>query len=274
LTVRSATGQVERGGSHHPPGRPPRPLAPPPSATLPRQSDPFPAPTGVLRHVPWEDALRFNAIPGERHEWEEVQTDGTVMAHRQVRWESPTTISTWAAGPFPHPVETPDPVRDTTTGKTRVYRTHGRTHVVHGPWQVVIRGLGAQQSRSVLSRWEVYRSWTESAGREGQEWQDWKERPGPMGASERMAGSSERRWAGSSELRFGGASEVFYLHASETRLGGASERAYAGASEWLVRGASERRIGGASERLFLGGSEERLAPPAAGVYPSTSRKGS
>jgi len=46
-------------------------------------------------------------------------------------------------------VEAPEAIRQAFVGPTRVYRVGGRTHVVHGPWQVVIRGLG----HTMAMRW-------------------------------------------------------------------------------------------------------------------------
>jgi hypothetical protein len=198
----------------------------------------------------------------ERTEWEEIRTDGVTEAHRRVTWEEQSTITSWQEGPFSYPVEVPAPVLESFVGRTRVFRSGARTRVVYGPWQVVIRGIGATKAASVISRWEVYRSWGEQKGTEvvgfaaratvaGQR--------GLGGASERMlTGASERTWRGASELRLGGSSEVFYLGASERRMMGASELQYAGASERVRRGASERRLAGASEWRYAGASERRL----------------
>ena len=199
-------------------------------------------------------------------EWEEVKTDGYVTGDGRMSWEEEGHISSWSEGPFPYPVEVPEPVRETSLGRTRVFRSGARTHVVYGPWQVVIHGLGASRSRSVISRWEVYRSWGEQAGRHVVHLQGGTgdaQTAGQPGASERvMRGASERVWLGASELRFGGSSEVYYLGASELRLAGASERMYLGASELLRRGASERRLSGEAEWARGGGSEGRLGGEA------------
>jgi hypothetical protein len=198
----------------------------------------------------------------ERTEWEEIRTDGVTEAHRRVTWEEQSTITSWQEGPFSYPVEVPAPVLESFVGRTRVFRSGARTRVVYGPWQVVIRGIGATKAASVISRWEVYRSWGEQ---KGTEMVGFAERAifagerGPGGASERvLTGASERSWRGASELRLGGSSELFYLGASERRLMGASELQYAGASERVRRGASERRLVGASEWRYAGASERRL----------------
>ena len=278
LTVRVATGQVERGafrGSSRIGGAQGGMAAPRSSAGAATGGDPgtdglhaaTPAalppphhvPAWAVRRVPWEDALRFADASGESHlEWQEVHVDGTIEPHRQFHWVGPATITSWEAGPFPYPVEVPEPLRETFAGKTRVFRFGGRTHVVYGPWHVVIRGLGARQSRTVLSRWEVYRSWAEVGGHEVRVFETTSGMEG--GASERiprMVGASDRRWVGSSEIRFGGSSELYFLAGSELRLRGASERLFAGASELRLGGSSERLLGGSSELLLRGSSERQ-----------------
>jgi hypothetical protein len=251
LTVRMARGQIEGGAGARPLGR----AVPSTGAPLPgpiRQPTPIEAPTANLRRVLWQGAGPMEGAGAESQEWEEVHSDGTTESHHRFRWEGPATITSWEAGPFPYPVEVPEPVRETFAGKTRVFRLGARTHVVHGPWQVVIRGLGALKSRVVVSRWEVYRSWSEVTGHAVEEF-------GTSfvggGASERMVGASDRRWAGGSELRIGGSSELHFLQASELRLGGASERMYAGSSESIRRGASERLFQGSSEKVVRGPGE-------------------
>ncbi|MBC8133663.1 MAG: DUF4912 domain-containing protein, partial [Deltaproteobacteria bacterium] len=278
LTVRVATGHVEHSGSRMParPGRISTGTSSPfGGGTAPVDAV---AVAAGLRRMPWEDALHFAEVQGaDRQEWEEVHAqvhpDGTVEESRRFRWDGPMTITSWEAGPFSHPVEVPEPVREGFSGKTRVFRLGGRTHVVYGPWQVVIRGIAAQQSRAVLSRWEVYRTWAEVTGHEVEEFGiSFGTTPG--GASERMVGASGRRWIGGSEVRLGGSSELFFLKASEIRLGGASERLFVGSSETVMRGASERMYAGSSGRLlgrdFLGASEGRLRGQADAVRDASS----
>jgi hypothetical protein len=167
-------------------------------------------------------------------------------------WEGDQEVASWTAGPFSYPVEMPTLVRESYAGTARTFRTNGRTHIVWGPWQVVIRGVGSHAEQSVVARWELYRSWTTSG------WREVKHQGGPAGSSEKMIGASERWGSSGSELRLMGASERFALGASELRMLGASEKAFRGASEWLLRGASERRWAGASEWRFLGASERIL----------------
>jgi hypothetical protein len=215
-------------------------------------------------------------------------------------------VSAWEAGPFSFPISAPEPVREDFVGPSRVYRVGGRTHVVHGPWQVVIKGVGAHQGRAIVARWEIYRSWVsdEHAQVKGEQ----KEYAIPGSSEKLLGGASEMRWRYASEARLGGASEIFFMGASEYKMRGASERMFLGASQYLMRGASERqfaggsevrmrgasermlggaselRMGGASEQMLgasehrLGGSEARLvaesSPPAdMGFYPTTESIG-
>jgi hypothetical protein len=196
----------------------------------------------------------------ERVEWEEIVVGDEIQGH-QLRWEGPVLVSAWEAGPFTYPVEAAPPSREESVGGTRVYRVGGRVHVVHGPWQVVIRGLGAHVSRRVLARWEMHRAWVST--------EEHEVRGGRLaGSSERAAGASERRLRGGSELRLGGASEVYYLGASEIARRGASERMYLGASERRLRGASEQLVRGASENLSRGASERLLRGASEHAFPS------
>ena len=260
LSVRSMMGPIEHAGR----GPHVRRQAP---GIAPGAAHPSAPGEGQRRHVallPWEES--FTIGEGGRqevYEWEEHHIDGTTEFHREMTWESPVMVSAWEAGPFSFPVSAPEPVREDYTGPSRVYRAGGRVHVVHGPWQVVIRGVGAHHGRQVVAHWEIYRSWIAEEKADG---------PGGMievkipGSSERLfIGASERRWRYASEERLGGASEIFFLGASEYRARGASERLFMGASQYKARGASERRLAGQSEiRLrgaseqWLGGASERL----------------
>jgi hypothetical protein len=168
-------------------------------------------------------------------------------------WEGPVSTTAWESEPFSIPLDVPEPVSETYPGAVRTFQVDGRTHVVYGPWQVVVRGVGAYGGRRVVSRWVVYRSWAvEATGVPTTV--VWKR----MMGSSALVGGSERRLRAASELRLSGSSELLYRGASERRLGGASERVYAAASEKLMRGASERRFPGASERRLGGASERRL----------------
>jgi hypothetical protein len=201
----------------------------------------------------------------ERVEWREEQGEGWYELQGRIDWMEPITTSSWESGPFRYPVEVEPPVREEWRGPTISFKVGGVTHVILGPWQVVIRNLGAHQERAVLGRWEMYRSWVAEEGVEIR-----REVPsGPvraLGASERL-GASEQRWLSGSELRLAGASELWRLGASELRLGGASEVLFAGASERRLLGASERRLGGASERHLGGASERHLGGSEPRLYP-------
>lgn len=251
MTVRASTGHVERSNVRSQVKSTGSAI---PGAQPPLNVDGLPG--WLVKHVEWQDVARFAQRGVEQQvEWEELRTDGTLAFHRRISWESPTMITSWESGPFSYPVEVPLPVREAFVGKTRVFRLGDRTHIVYGPWQVVIRGMGAHHSRAVLSRWEVFRSWQTTAAHVVHSFVAGT----GDGASERLLrGASELAYAGGSELRFGGASELYRLGASELRFAGASETLFAAASENILRGASERRFAGASEYRFAGGSEVRL----------------
>ncbi|MBI5070365.1 MAG: DUF4912 domain-containing protein [Deltaproteobacteria bacterium] len=291
-------GAVRRGGGSHraiPAG--PGPVAGPgplpPATAVAAPGEPATLPLWVLREAPAPEEIVKVLLEGsaERVEWRQEGGQGWVELQGSVEWVGPHAVTTWQAGPFPEPIEIEPPSAESWQGRAFAYKVGNVTHVVHGPWQVVIRNLGARTERAELGRWQVFRSWVATAGREVRAVE--VRPPVALGASEGMAGASERRWLEGSELRLGGASEVWRASASELRLGGASEQRFVGASEWMVRGASERRLqggselrlGGASERRLqggselrlggaseqVGGSEGRLAPPgdpgAAGAYP-------
>ncbi len=204
-----------------------------------------------------------------RWEWREAMGGGVTQTwtgeRTQVEWIGPLVRSAWEAGPFTYAVQSPAYVEEWNEGTMSVRSDHGQIHIVYGPWQVQIRGIGAHAERRVLATWEIRRSWATTVGIERAE-TIWRQLA--PGSSEWVAqGGSERVWLGGSELRLGGASELFLVGASELRLGGASETQFKGASEWMMRGASERimrgasewMVGGASERMFAGASESMYA---------------
>ncbi len=212
------------------------------------------------------DSYELKEFDIERYETDtgwQIDPEDPAMVYRMVTmswqelgmgmttWESGPSESSWEAGPFSCPTEVIVPAAERFEGQTQVYRSGEHVRVMHGPWQVVIRGINAHANRRVLARWEVHRSWlsvttraTENAVASRYD-----------GAA--PGGSSERHLA-ASELRLRGASEVFFLGASERRLGGASESRFLAASQWIARGASERLFSGASEWRFAGASERRL----------------
>ncbi len=251
-----APGEVKRAGTGAPrrrpvprvegTGKPPPPFVPIPLWLV---REPLGAREIQVRQVleaGWE-RVEWQAISGER--WAEV--------FGRTEWAEPAVVTSWEAGPFTYPVRIDPPRREAWEGGSLVYRIGDVTHVVSGPWQVVIRNLGARSGRAVLGRWEIYRWRPVQWGREVRALRS--ARPSAAGASEQAAlGASERRWIAGSELRLGGASELWRIGASEVLFRGASERLYAGASEWRLRGASEVRLAGASEMRLAGGSEVRL----------------
>ncbi len=202
----------------------------------------------------------------ERVEWSETSGDGWFALEARSEWESPRVLTSWETGPFTYPVEIEPPRREEWEGRGFAYRAGNVTHVVQGPWRVVIRNLGTRSERELIGTWEIHRSWSVEGGRQlsmGSGGATLR-----VGASESVAaGASERRWISASELRLGGASERWRVGASEVHFRGATEQLFAGASQAQQRGASERqyaggsesRLGGASEGGYAGGSEGRLA---------------
>jgi hypothetical protein len=192
----------------------------------------------------------------ERVEWQEASGDGWSAFEGRQEWESPHLVTSWEAGPFTHPVEIEPPSHEAWLGRSHAWRVGGVTHVVYGPWRVVIRNLGARAEHAVLGTWVIHRSWAVEGGHAVSPGRRGPVRPG---ASELMAlGASERRWVAGSELRLGGASELWRAGASEVAYRGASERLFLGASQAVARGASERLYAGASERASAGASERML----------------
>jgi hypothetical protein len=212
-----------------------------------------------------------------RWEWREVVGGGVRHLWRgertQVEWIGPLIRSAWEAGPFTYAVQSPAYVEEWNDGAMTVRSEHGKVHIVYGPWQVIIRGIGARAERRVLATWEIRRSWATTLGTErtGGPSANWQELA--PGSSEWVAlGASERSWMGGSELRLGGASELFMMGASELRFGGSSEVRFSGASEWLARGASEWMYQGASEWLYRGASERMYAGASEQLYAGASER--
>jgi len=256
LTVRAATGEIGE-----------------PAANI---RSPAVTPGGVApsAHVEPVRVWDIRRTHAGGHEWiirdESFGTELTAFewtGEHRIEWEGARIRTSWEAGPFPYPVEPLPYVEERLDGTLTVHSVDGRTHIVYGPWQVVIRGLGARAERKILAVWEIHRSWLAHADVAVHTAAGTGRTPG---ASEQVAvGASERHWRAASELRLGGASELYLLGASEVRfLGGsetfyvgASEVRFLGASEWLYVGASEVRYAGASERRQGGASEDRLRYP-------------
>jgi hypothetical protein len=265
MTVRVATGDIDPGaqggvvpgaGAHGGGGSAAGASGPGFGAEAPTPGgDPVPL---WRMHLPWQEVLRRALELEEHFAWEEMVSHGFADEHHAIFWEGPTLITSWEAGPFTYPVEVAPPSTEVIAGPVRVYEAGGRTHIVHGPWRMVIRGLDAHRGHQIIARWEVHRSWRVDEKHSVRVVAAAGARPARAGASELLGGmgASELRQVAASELRLSGASELHFLGASERRLAGASERLSQAASQWLMRGASERRVGGASERLLRGGSEQ------------------
>lgn len=292
LTVRVATGHVEPAGKGAPalPGSDAGGSSGAEDASLsalsaaPRLSF-EPLPLWLMRQAPqgggqvdqrlttWLDERGGG---WQRLEWSEIVGEGWFGVEGRVEWQGPLTVTSWEAGPFSYPVEVSEPIREEWHGGSFGFRKDGVTHMVYGPWQVVIRNLGAHYGRTVLSEWQVYRSWVVEGGQEVRALGAPLETEGMpvlLGGSEVLyAGASERRWQMGSELRLMGASERFRMGASELRLGGASERLMVGASEWTMRGASERRFLGASAFAWGGASESRFGAGSEKMFRGASER--
>lgn len=207
---------------------------------------------------------------GRRWEWQEASGTTWTGDLTRTEWVGPLMRSEWESGPFTYPLEVPSSVEVHDGGEMSVRTEHGRVHVVYGPWQVVIRGLGARAQRRVLGAWEYRRQIAVTGGTE--KYGTFSGTLAP-GSSEWMAlGASERTWMGSSDVLLRGASELWMMGASETRLGGASELAFGGASELRLRGASERMYAGATERMFRGSSERIAGGASEQMYAGASER--
>jgi hypothetical protein len=289
LSVHELAGDVGVPVPGAPPGlavAPPAPAAPAPAPAATHPPGPWAeGEYWVVSDAPafrewallsgWEshDFLRTEWIGGHgRLEW--------FATGQRFEWVGPVVKSSWEAGPFPMPVEAPGLVEERHEGPVLVQKVGDRTRVIYGPWEVVIRGIGAHAEGRVLARWEVRKSWVSDVGFEVEggtvRWRALTPGEGAArrpGASEALlAGASERRWLRGSEVRLAGASEVFRVGASEFRYLGASETLFAGASERRYRGASERRLRGASERLARGASERFARGASERLYAGASER--
>lgn len=192
-------------------------------------------------------------------------------------WESGVLDAgvSWESGPFTTafgPMSLS--VEYQSGGAIRVEHVDGKARVVHGPWQVIVRGIDAKGAQRVVGRWQMQRTVVLEGGYEridagaftgagvagevslgGSAWLGASERRWLAASEIRLEGASEMYFLGASELRYGGASEFVFAGATERRFRGASELATRGASEWRLGGGSEGRLGGASERALGGASE-------------------
>jgi len=259
LSVRGATGPVGNRWAGSPAGRGgaeahgPGPVGGPPPGSGGEEAPAsewsewtehggFPVPRGQRLFRTWQRQ------EGVTHQWNSEWS--------KTEWIGPVLRTEWESGPFSFPVDMPEgSVEVMDNGEVAVRTEGGRTHVMYGPWQVVIRGIGARAERRVLGTWEYRKQISVEGGVERTTTFGGGFAPG---SSEwMMMGASERAWMGASELLYRGASEMWMLGASEMLFVGASERAFLGGSEYRFRGATERRLGGATE-LRLGGATERM----------------
>jgi hypothetical protein len=227
----------------------------------------------------WTDGAGFPVPRGQRlfgRTWRRRESTGEHWTSDWARteWVGPVLRTEWESGPFTYPVDVPEgsiEVHD--NGEVSVRSEGGRTHVMYGPWQVVIRGIGARAERRVLATWEYRRQIAVEGGVE----RTAMSAPGggyAAGSSEwMMMGASERAWMGASELLWRGASELWLQGASEMLFAGASERAFLGGSEYRFRGASELRFAGASERRLGGATERSFAGASERMFGGASERG-
>src|SRR5262252_5884655 len=132
--------------------------------------------------------------------WQELFRTQWIEGRRFLEWSSPLFRTSWDSGPFSLPVDAPSLVQEHYSGPVTVYPLEGgRTRVVYGPWQVVIRGIGAHAEGRVLARWELETSWVVSVGFERVVSQLSAETPPsretvPLGGASEALGASEKRW--------------------------------------------------------------------------------
>ncbi len=272
LTVHAETGAVDDpipatgtspGGAGHPV---PPPVVPPAIADVLHGG----------RNGEHGVVLEERLVPGEAFttpdQWRETFHTEWHEEGRTLEWHGPAVRTSWEAGPFETPVESPAFVEERHEGGIEVCAERGRTRVVYGPWQVVIRGLNARAERQVVATWELRSTWV--TDEQVEHLASVEDPTASLGGSElARRGASERRIVGASERRLGGASEVWRIGASELRFLGATERVFVGASERRLRGASEWRWGGASERARGGASEQRGgASDAVLPYPTAGER--
>src|SRR6185503_15614938 len=196
LSVRTATGDVG-GAFEAPASNVPSAASAPAAAGTP---DPN---VGWQEIAPgaWADWMRFAGFPapGEgrvferRWQWQEASGGEWTSEVHRTEWSGPMLRSEWEAGPFTYPVEAPSRVELHDGGQLSIRTDGGHVHVVYGPWQVVIRGIGARAERQVLATWE-YRRQVELPG--GVERSLRAAGSREVGSSWLLQGASERAWTG------------------------------------------------------------------------------
>jgi hypothetical protein len=135
--------------------------------------------------------------------WERFLQTAPEPTVRTLQWDGPIERTEWEAGPFDSPVASPVYVEERWAGPMTATSIDGRTHVIHGRWQVMIRGIDARGERRALARWELRRTWNTTTGTAATGGGP----PAPAGSAHLAAGASERRWGGASEQMTAGASE-------------------------------------------------------------------
>jgi hypothetical protein len=274
LSVRGATGPVGNrwSGSPAAPGGGGHATGPGPVGGGPGPGGAG-APEGEWTE--WTEAGGFPVPRGQRlfgRTWtrHEGVTHQWTSEWARTEWMGPVLRTEWESGPFTYPVEAPEgSIEVTDNGEVAVRTEGGRTHVMYGPWQVVIRGIGARAERRVLGTWE-YRKQISVEG--GIERLTFGGGVAPGSSEWMLMGASERAWIGASELLYRGASELWLMGASEVMFAGASERGFLGGSEYRFRGASERRLGGATEIRFAGATERMFAGASELMYGGASER--
>jgi hypothetical protein len=278
LSVRGATGPVGNRWS----GNPAVPEGGGEQAVGPGPVGGGPGPGGAGapegEWTEWTEAGGFPVPRGQRlfgRTWtrQEGVTHQWTSEWARTEWLGPVMRTEWESGPFTYPVEAPEgSIEVTDNGEVAVRTEGGRTHVMYGPWQVVIRGIGARAERRVLGTWEYRKQIAVEGGIERLATYGGGFAPG---SSEWMLmGASERAWMGASELLYQGGSELWLMGASELLFAGASERGsiWMGGSEYRFRGASERRLGGATEIRFAGATERMFAGASERMYAGASER--
>ncbi len=192
LTVRTARGPVDPSQQGGLPGG---------GGSAPPSTPSDAAPGGL---APQMDTVLDDPGALERWDWEQWFRTRWTEGGRPLEWRSPV--------PFSHPVESPAWVEESHHGTVTEVTRNGRTHVVYGPWQVIIRGLGAHAERRIVSTWELACTWEgePASVRNGTG-------TGLPGAASEQLGGSERWRRVASERRFQGASERLHAGASERR---------------------------------------------------------
>ena len=246
-----------------------------------------------------------SACSGARWQRQEAHRHQWTSDWARTEWVGPVLRTEWESGPFTYPVDVPaGSIEVQDNGEVSVRSEGGRTHVMYGPWQVVIRGIGARAERRVLGTWEYRRQIAVEGGVERDDDGRRRLRAGQLGVDDdgrqraRLDGRQRAAVARRQRAVAAGRERDAVRGRQRARVPGrqrvplprrqraAAARApasgawaarpngcsrarassmYAGASERMLGGASER-FGGASERF--GGASEHVDVGAADATPS------